>query len=104
LFENFVVVEALKRRYNEGKESNIYFYRDSNQNEVDLLIKENSGISAIEIKSSMTYNTDFEKSLRHIDGWINEPVLNKTIIYAGSLENTAGDVKLLNYKNINNGQ
>ena len=32
-------MEALKRRYNLGKESNLYFYRDSNQNEVDLLLK-----------------------------------------------------------------
>ena len=39
LFENFVVTEALKQRYNQGKESNLYFYRDSNQNEIDLLLK-----------------------------------------------------------------
>lgn len=39
LFENFIVMEALKRRYNRGKESNLYFYRDSNQNEIDLLLK-----------------------------------------------------------------
>ena len=32
LFENLIVVELLKRRLNEGKESNLYFYRDSNQN------------------------------------------------------------------------
>jgi predicted AAA+ superfamily ATPase len=97
LFENFVVMEALKRRYNQGKESNLYFYRDSNQNEVDLLLAEKSGLNAVEIKSSMTYNTDFEKTLKQLDSWVQEPVLNKTIIYAGSLENTAGKIKLLNY-------
>ena len=43
LFENFIVMEALYRRYNMGKESNLYFYRDSNQNEVDLVLKKVRG-------------------------------------------------------------
>ena len=97
LFENFVVMEALKRRYNEGRENNLYFYRDSHQNEVDLLMKRADGIDAIEIKSSMTYNTDFERIIRQLDGWVNEPVLRKTIVYVGSLENTAGEIRLVNY-------
>lgn len=102
LFENFIVMEALKRRYNAGKESNLYFYRDSNGNEVDLLIKNGSCFKAIEIKSSMTYNTDFEKALKKIDNWINGPIESKSVIYAGSLENRVGDIKLLNYRHFNN--
>lgn len=47
LFENFIVTEALKRRYNQGKESNLYFYRDSNQNEVDLLLKNIRGYTVL---------------------------------------------------------
>lgn len=43
LFENFIATEALKQRYNMGKESNLYFYRDSNQNEVDLVLKKVRG-------------------------------------------------------------
>lgn len=97
LFENFIVMEALKRRYNQGKEGNLYFYRDSNQNEVDLLLKRSSGFYGIEIKSAMTYHTDFEKALRQMDGWIKAPVDGKAVVYAGTLENTAGDIKLLNY-------
>lgn len=100
LFENFIVMEALKRRYNRGKEGNLYFYRDSHQNEIDLVLKNGSGLYGIEIKSSMTYHADFEKALKQIDGWINEPVLGKAVVYAGSLENTAGDIKLLNYTHL----
>jgi predicted AAA+ superfamily ATPase len=99
LFENFVVMEALKRRYNVGKSSNLYFYRDSNQNEVDLLSVNRAGIDAVEIKSSMTYNSDFDKTIKQFDSWINEPVLSKTIVYAGTLESPNGDIRLLNYKN-----
>ena len=97
LFENFIVMDALKRRYNLGKESNLYFYRDSHQNEIDLLLKNSSGLYGIEIKSSMTYHTDFEKALKQMDGWVGGPVLGKAVVYAGSLENTTGEIKLLNY-------
>ena len=100
LFENFIVMEAMKRRYNQGKESNLYFYRDSHQNEIDLILKSSSGLYGIEIKSAMTYHADFEKTLKQMDGWINEPVLGKAVVYAGSLENTVGDIKLLNYTHL----
>lgn len=100
LFENFVVTEALKQRYNQGKESNLYFYRDSNQNEIDLLLKRNTRLYGIEIKSSMTYHKDFEKALKRIDEWVKAPVDGKAVVYAGNFENTAGEIKLLNYANM----
>lgn len=100
LFENFIVMEALKRRYNQGKGSNLFFYRDSNQNEIDLIAENHSGLSAIEIKSAMTYHADFEKALKQIDGWIKAPVSTKAVVYAGTLENTAGEIKLLNYSHL----
>lgn len=101
LFENMIVLEALKRRFNKGKESNLFFYRDSNQIEIDLLLNNPSGLSAIEIKSSMTFNTESEKTLKKTNDLLNTPVVEKAIVYAGDLENPGGDIKLLNYKNFN---
>lgn len=100
LFENFIVMEALKRRYNLGRESNLYFYRDSHQNEVDLILKSRTGLYGIEIKSAMTYHADFEKSLKQMAGWVGEPVLGKAVVYAGALENSSGEIKLLNYSHL----
>lgn len=100
LFENFIVMEAMKRRYNQGKDSNLYFYRDSNQNEIDLLLKRSTGIYGIEIKSAMTYHPDFEKALKNMDGWVKDPVEGKAVVYAGTLENTAGEIKLLHYTHL----
>ncbi|MDL2262069.1 ATP-binding protein [Bacteroidales bacterium OttesenSCG-928-I21] len=102
LFENFIVSEALKQRYNKGKESNLFFYRDSNQNEVDLMLKYGDKFNAVEIKSAQTYNIDFEKGLKQIDKIFNNRIHSKTIVYAGSFENESGDVKLINYKNFEN--
>lgn len=100
LFENLIVVELLKRRLNEGKESNLYFYRDSNQNEVDILVNNGSSLDAIEVKSAMTYNSSFEKALLKVNEWVNPPVGKRTIIYAGTLEDDKGDIRLLNYRNM----
>lgn len=97
LFENFIVMEALKYRYNRGKDSNLYFYRDSNQNEIDLVIKKSNGLYGVEIKSAMTYHADFEKSLKKMEQWVNEPVAGRAVVYTGALENTQGTVRLLNY-------
>ena len=100
LFENFIVMEAIKYRLNNGKASNAFFYRDSHQNEVDLILKTPEGIKAFEIKSSQTYNQQFEKSLKMLDGWISEKIVDKTIVYAGKYENTISDIKLIHYSNL----
>ncbi|KAA6343209.1 hypothetical protein EZS27_009079 [termite gut metagenome] len=100
LFENFIVSEALKQRYNKGKESNLFFYRDSNQNEVDLLLKHGDRFDAIEIKSAQTYHTEFEKGLKVVEKTFENRIDSKLIIYAGAFENTTGDIKLINYKNM----
>lgn len=54
LFENMIVVDFLKNRYNQGKLSNLYFWRDSLGREVDLLIENHDGLVPIEIKSGQT--------------------------------------------------
>lgn len=100
IFENYVVMEVVKHRLNQGREGGVYFYRDSNQNEVDVLLKQEGELTAIEVKSSMTYATSFEKSLKKIDQWMEETVKQKVIVYNGDFENVAGDIKVVNYRNL----
>lgn len=100
IFENMIVMEAIKHRYNMGLEGGVFFYRDSNQNEVDLLIKQGGELTAIEVKSSMTYSSSFEKALTQIEGWIKTPISKKAIVYSGDFENTSGNINLINYRHI----
>lgn len=100
IFENMIVMEAIKHRYNMGLEGGVFFYRDSNQNEVDILIKQEGELTAIEVKSSMTYSSSFEKTLTQIEGWIKTPISKKAIVYSGDFENTSGDINLINYRHI----
>ena len=100
IFENFVVMEAVKHRMNNGKEGGVFFYRDSNGNEVDILLKEEGEITAIEVNSSMTYNKEFEAVLKKLPGWIKTPVSRKAVVYSGDFENNVGDIELINYKHL----
>jgi predicted AAA+ superfamily ATPase len=63
LFENLVVIEALKARTNRGLDPNMHFYRDSHHNEVDLVCKYGERLIPVEIKSSQTFHPDFTKSV-----------------------------------------
>ena len=84
LFENMVVMEALKYRYNQGKRSNLYFFRDSNGNEVDLIAEQGRNLAAIEIKAGATINPDFFKGLRQFRKVIGEShTVVAGLIYGG---------------------
>lgn len=101
LFENFIVNEALKSRYNSGRGSNLYFYRDSNQNEIDLVLMNASGLTGIEVKLSMTYHEEFEKSLRQMAKWTRKQIEKRAVVYTGEYENDKADIQLINFANIN---
>jgi predicted AAA+ superfamily ATPase len=100
IFENFVVMEAVKHRMNAGKDGGVFFYRDSNKNEVDLLVKEEGEITALEIKSSQTYSKSFADTLERLPGWIKTPVRKRAVVYAGDFENNAGKIDIINYKHL----
>ncbi len=51
-FETYVVTEIVKSYYNAGKRPDLYYYRDIDGKEIDLLIVEGNDIYPIEIKKS----------------------------------------------------
>ena len=101
IFENLVVMECIKHRFNQGKEGNVFFYRDSNGQEVDILVKEEGQLTAIEVKSSMTYQADFAKTLKMLPQWTSTPIVRRSVVYGGDFENTVGDIWVLRYDHVN---
>lgn len=62
LFENFVISEILKSYYNSGYDiQNLYFYRDKDQKEIDLVIDSDGFIFPVEIKKSSRPSKDMTK-------------------------------------------
>lgn len=90
LFENMVVMEAVKARYNKGLDANLYFFRDSNHYEIDLLWKKDGSLFPVEIKSALTWNESFTKNINRFKKGISTK--NKgCVVYGGELNFTARD-------------
>lgn len=98
LFENMVVIEALKARLNAGKEPELYFYRDNKGNEVDLLFRQNRQLIPIEIKSAMTFNPEFSKNIMRFQK-LTSSAQKGYIIYAGELTPSLDCADVLNFAN-----
>lgn len=84
LFENLVVTEMLKTRYNKGKRSNLYFYRDKGQHEVDVLQEYGNELRAYEIKSATAINSDFFSNLKYIKPLLGDALLSTQVLYDGN--------------------
>ncbi len=63
-FESYVFSEIYKSYLNAGKEPPVYYYRDKDKNEIDLLLYENGALFHIEIKKSATPGRDAIKNFR----------------------------------------
>lgn len=64
IFETYIVGEIIKSFTNHGKDArkHLYYYRDNNQKEIDLLINYNNVIYPIEIKKSANPGKDAIKN------------------------------------------
>lgn len=105
LFENFIIVELKKYILNHSKSAKLYFYRDSNKNEVDVLI--DGGITQIpvEIKSAATFSTSFLKGLEYWEKLKNDQPHTKRslpgfVIYNGAQAHRAQTYELLKWNNL----
>lgn len=82
LFENMMIMEMVKHRYNLAQPANLWFYRDNNKNEIDC-IYEGTDLTFIEIKSARTFSTEKEKALRFMDSISESQPIKKIIVYGG---------------------
>ena len=83
MFENFVVSELLKKRLFAGKSDELYFWRDSNGVEIDVLEEDTLELKAYEIKASETMNTVFFSNIKKIKDLAGLKSENTAVIYSG---------------------
>lgn len=100
LVENLVLLELVKWRFNHGLDPNLYYYRDVQKNEVDILFKEGALLTPIEVKSSQTYNSSFLKNIHFFQKMAKDRFSKGYIVYAGDIEQSIGEVTLVNYKKV----
>jgi len=98
LYENLLIMEVVKGLLNCGRQPQLYFFRDSRGNEVDLLVSSaGRSFRAIEIKSAATFQPEFIKGIeifrQSIGG--NTPV-DPLVWYNGQRKTTYKKVRILN--------
>lgn len=100
LVENLVVLELMKARLNQGLDPNLYFFRDSHKNEVDVIYKRANELIPIEIKSAKSFSSSFLKGLNYLRQLAPERVRSGYCVYGGSHSYVVNGFHLINYKNV----
>ena len=101
LFENMIICEIMKKRYNQGLQSNIYFWRDSKGQEIDCIIEKSQMLIPVEIKSGRTFNVDYFTGLKYWNKLSGTKPKNTYIIYGGDKNFTGTDGNAIGWKNLN---
>jgi len=99
LFENLVVVETMKFRLNGGLDPHLYFYRDSNHFEIDMIFETAENLVPIEIKSAQTFHLDFLKGFQHFNKVFGDRITRRVLVYDGKQEMTLKETELVNFRN-----
>ena len=99
LFENMIIAEYLKKEFAQGKEPQFYFWRDSNQNEVDLLVEKGGTLYAIEIKSGATLNDSYFKGLNRFQQISGIDGENLRVVYGGDADYRTQSGRFVSWKN-----
>lgn len=85
LFENMMVSEYIKRIYHKNDlQSEVWFWRDTAGNEVDLLIQKPKSVEVLEIKATQTIMPDLFKGLNYFENLAEYDNLKKTLVYGGN--------------------
>ena len=77
LWENFIISEMMKKNKYENKKSNFYFWRNTQQAEIDLVEETKDGIIAYECKYNPNQKAKFTKSFINAYKPISTDVINQ---------------------------
>lgn len=100
LFENMVAAELIKNRFNVFRPASVYFWRDSNGNEVDFLIREAGKMHLLEAKYSFTPSAQFLKGIQFLRAAAPHSKGKNVVLYAGDAPQTRSDARILSWREL----
>ena len=100
LFENMVISEFMKQAYAQGREPNLYFWRDSNNEEVDLLSEQGTTLECYEIKSAATMHSDHFSSLKTFAKQAQLDTNRLHVVYGGEQDIQTSNGNYISWKNL----
>jgi len=96
IFESWVAAEIAKHRANAGERGGLYFYRDQNGVEADLLIDGANGLTVIESKAGKTVTADLIAPASRVAATLGQRVTSRPwIVYGGDTPQRRSDCTLL---------
>jgi hypothetical protein len=96
LYENLVIADIVKSALNRGIRPELYFFRDSHGNEIDLLVREKGVITPVEVKSAATFSADFVKRIEWFRTLGIRRVLPGAVLYNGEQQLDVRGIRVLN--------
>ena len=95
VFENYMISEELKRRFNELKRPQLFFYRDDSKVEVDLVdVTDATRPLLCEMKSGHTYRSSFARSLAPVSKSLGFQNPDLHVVYGGEGSFSEGSVRI----------
>jgi hypothetical protein len=98
LFENWVITELLKQRFNQGLASNLYFWRNSTGEEIDVVCEIGEKLQPIEVKSGQTYQTEFLNNLNKWGQYAGQMGLPARLVYGGERSMERNNVQIQGWR------
>jgi hypothetical protein len=98
IFETFVVSELVKTRVNRGDRAAFHFWRDSNGNEVDVIVEVGTKLIPIEIKSGQTLNRDFFTGLERWMALAGDRAAAPALVYGGAENYVRKGINVISWK------
>ena len=89
LFESLVVADIAKHFMHQGLEPRIYYWRDKNGRDLDLILETGSSVIPVEIKAGMTVQPAFFKNIKYWQNLTETP--KSCVIYGGMLPQRRSD-------------
>ena len=98
LFETWAVAEFVKYRSNRGLAPELYYWRDNNGNEIDLVIDRGDGLFPVEFKSGQTLAGDWTAPLQKFMTWSGGK--QAALVYGGAQRQTRDSVAVFGWRDI----
>ncbi len=101
IFENMIIGEFQKKNFHQYLHQNYYFWQDSNNHEIDLLIKTAKGFDIFEVKATQTIKPSLLKGMDYFEAIADNAAIKKTLIYGGTENQERSKYAVLGWPNIN---
>jgi uncharacterized protein len=95
LFENLVIGEVVKHRYNSVRRGNIFFYRDSSGLEIDLVYPFGNHLLPIDVKGGQTITSSQIEPLQKFLRLMPAEAVSPILVYGGGEEITREGIQAL---------